>query len=142
MEKIYEEIIKQYDSLVLTPKLGNGQLRDEFITGLEKVLGSIKPLKNVKVGNPSLDRPIDYQDLKEYSIAMGHNKGIVNHACKALWASLKNTTYKDLLDQYEKNRSSGLKNNFEHYISRYRNVGRVTSEILADYFSSIDERFE
>ena len=93
-----KKITELYDKRVLTPELGQADVKQKLLLGLERVL------KEVDVSTQStdfqaqlvLDRDIDYQSIFRTAIELGHS-----HCATRLRTEFRNgdiRTYRDIVD--------------------------------------------
>jgi len=101
-EEIRRGIKRLYDERVVMPLFGEGKVRDELLSGLERVLsGVILPSETVVCEPPQLDMPIDYDRMYNNVSRPGNfAEGLVKNVKRTLnFQGIK--TYRDLVNYFQ-----------------------------------------
>ena len=134
-----KKIIDTYDKKYLIPRLGQGSVRQELLSGLEDVLQQI-PLpidtKKTPLNHPALDRPIDYDLLYKRNNTTNTFSRIKNMLARECLKRGGIKTYKDLLEFFETNSDKIYTKNYVRMLD-IRGFGDQTSRCLYSFLNSL-----
>ncbi|MFH1276137.1 MAG: hypothetical protein ABIH82_03420 [Candidatus Woesearchaeota archaeon] len=126
-----KNILTLYDEKVLSPELGDGQLKTRLLDGLEQIL-RCSDLPEI---NDLADKPIDYEALFRLAEELGFSRGITERA-KNILLALNVETYSDLAQAYHDNRRFN-QDTFEKYMGSLKKSGPKTVTLLRIHLDSV-----